>query len=214
MWVESLGGRGSGPALVVAGGPSVERCDPAHFAGFAAIGTNYAHRIWPVGALVVVKDVIWSEVRGEVAPGMPVALPAVFTPPEDEGRVFRYEVGMRAELVHEAPIRNRLVAGRCGATGTAIHLAHLMGHSPVFVVGADLRIAADGKYHPAGYWSDTDRFRPMGWRQDAADCDRVFRDQARMFRAIGRQLVAAGGALYFVAPDHWRHHEQGPGPRL
>jgi hypothetical protein len=206
MWVDELKGTGSGPALVVAGGPSLDRCRPDHFRGFATFGTNYAHRVWPVQMLVVVKDVIWGEVKGELArAGVGVALPRIFATVEDDRTVFQYDIGNLALLVHTHPIRNRLVAGRCGATGTAIHLAHLVGHSPIFVAGADLRLAGP-QYHARGYWADTDGFRAMGWRQQVEDCEPVFRGQAAMFRAIGDQLARAGNALYFVSPEHWRNH--------
>jgi hypothetical protein len=206
VWIEDLEGVWEGERVtVLAGGPGSERVDMEDLPGLV-IGTNYAHRIGPTDFCVAVKPEIYKDgLEGDKAPSQFV-VPDFARNPEfapGEADHWEYKVGFDESLVG-APVANTLVSGRCGATGTAIHLAHLMGARSIFLVGVDLRLTRTGDYHAKKYWKTT-KFAPMGWRQSLDDVERVFRDQAGSLALIGEQLRKAGKRLYYVSPYHWRH---------
>lgn len=185
------------PALVVAGGPSVDECVQKDFP-LKTIGTNYAHRVWDCDFVIPVKDYIYDDIRNEVEPQKIIAPSHVKDPHPD---TILWEPAFRIESVISKP-SNKLYTGKSGCTGGAIHLANILGASPIFAIGVDLGMIGK-RYHSKGYWS-TDEFKPMGWRQSLNDLDPVFNEQADHLSQIQQLLRSVGNSVYFVSPTHWR----------
>lgn len=185
------------PALIVAGGPDVDECAAEHLPT-NVIGTNYAHRIWNCDFVIPVKDYIYEEIRKEVPPFKIIA-PANCKNVDSSTILWDHELEI-SNIIKQPT--NKLYTGKSGSTGGAIHLAHILGANPIFMIGVDLNII-DDRYHSKGYW-DTVQFKPMGWRQKIEDLDRVFNDQAIHLNRIINLLNTINKKCYFIHTYHWR----------
>ena len=205
MWVSELENCWRGQAaLIVTGGPSSQLCEASDFGHCKTIGVNYAHRIWPCDLLVVVKDYIYSDICTEIEPAKIVAPSYGEIPKDKYTEHYMYKAAKpHPSSVESKKKKNCLYSDKAGGTGVAIHLAHILGANPIYVIGADLCMGKDEQYHAKGYW-ETDKFKPMGWRQTIDDVKRVFSEQHEHLTQVQKELAGVGRRVYFVYPQHWR----------
>lgn len=185
------------PALIIAGGPSVDKFRQSDFCNYKTIGTNYAHRIWKCDFIVPVKDYIYQEIRKEISPEKIVAPSTIINP---DPSTYLWNPITDPNIII-SPISNSLLTGKGGATSGAIHLAYLMGANPIFAIGVDLGMV-NLRYHASGYW-DTPWFKSMGdKRRKESDLNQVFQEQADTLKIIQEYLHMAGNKLYYLSPSH------------
>ena len=204
MWVDELKGTWNGqPALIIVGGPSLEFYRESDFRCFRKIGLNYVCRLWRTDMTLVVKDYIYADVKGIVDSSSLVVPKCAVEPQEYERHIIWEPASNISSIWDESEINALYSSIDGGGTTVGIHLAHVLGANPILLLGVDLKIYRDGKYHAEGYWH-TDKFFPGGARQTPADVEVVFERQLSTLKRIQSELAIRGTGLYFISYDHWR----------